>query len=125
MSGLPKYPSGLETNSTPFCMPFVSASWIPLEARLGVNSGVVCVGVVAGVGVVVGVDVVAGVAAGVLLGAVVEVVGAGVVGVVVLAGADGADSFAGVVFAGVVVVVLDVVFAGAVFDVDFVVGMFD
>ncbi len=120
MSGLPKYPSGLETNSTPFCMPFVSASCNPLEARLGVNSGVVCVGVVAGVGVVVGVDVVAGVAAGVLLGAVVEVVGAGVVGVVVLAGADGADSFAGVVFAGVVVVVLDVVFAGAVFD-DFVV----
>jgi hypothetical protein len=92
MSGLPKYPSGFETKSTPFCMPCASASCRPLEARLGVRGA----GAAAGAGVAAGV-VAAGVAAG-------AAVGAGVVA---------AGAAAGVLFAGAVVVV--------VFDVDFVV----
>ena len=93
--GLPKYPSGFETNSTPFCMPCASASCRPLEARLGVRAGVaVGAGVAAGV-----------VAAGVVAGAAV--------GVAVVVGVVAAGAAAGVLFAGAAVVV--------VFDVDFVV----
>lgn len=94
MRGLAKYPSGLETISTPFRIPLVSASCRPLEARLGVR--VVCAGVAAGVGVV-GAGVVAGAA----------------VGVAVVVGVVAAGAAAGVLFAGAAVVV--------VFDVDFVV----
>lgn len=102
MSGLPKYPSGFETNSTPFCMPCASASCRPLEARLGVRAGAAVGAGVAAAGVVAA-GVVAG--AGVAAGVVVVVVGAA----------------AGVLFAGVAVVVVFavdfVVFAGAFFVV--------
>jgi len=107
MRGLAKYPSGLETISTPFRIPLVSASCRPLEARLGVSEGVVWAGAAAGAGVAAG-AVAAGVAAGAAVG--VEVVA----GVVVVGAA------AGVLFAGAVVVVFAVdfvVFAGAFFVV--------